>query len=41
MDWCASMKMMTRDDNLALIGVTVGWLTVGAVVTWVIYSVYW
>jgi hypothetical protein len=34
------MKMMTSDDNLALIGVTVGWLTVGAVVTWVIYSVY-
>jgi hypothetical protein len=34
------MKMMTRDDNLALIRVTIGWLTVGAVVTWVIYSVY-
>ena len=36
-----SMKMMTRGDKLALIGVTVGWLTVGAAVTWVIYSVYW
>jgi hypothetical protein len=35
------MKMMTRGDKLALIGVTVGWLSVGAVVTWVIYTVYW
>jgi hypothetical protein len=39
-DWGASMND-TRGDKLALIGVTVGWLTVGTVVTGVIYSVYW
>jgi len=35
------MKMMTRGDKLALTGVTVGWLTVGAVITCAIYSLYW
>jgi hypothetical protein len=34
------MKMMTRGDKLALIAVTVGWLIVGALVTWVIYTIF-
>jgi len=35
------MRMMTRRDKLALVGVTVGWLIAGAGISWGIYSVYW
>jgi ABC-type cobalamin transport system permease subunit len=35
------MRKMTRGDKLALVGVTVGWLIVGALITWAIYSFYW
>jgi hypothetical protein len=35
------MKMMTRTDKLALIAVTVGWLAVGAAISWAIYAIYW
>jgi hypothetical protein len=33
--------MMARGDKLALIGVTVGWLIIGGMISWVIYTVYW
>jgi len=35
------MKMMTGGDKLALIAVTVSWLLLGAVFTWVVYTVFW
>jgi hypothetical protein len=32
---------LTTGDKLALVGITIGWLILGALVTWVIYALYW
>ena len=31
-------RKMTRGDKLALVGVTVGWLLAGGLMTWAIYA---